>query len=352
MALILPLLTSFVFSIIAVVLLKPLAFNCGLLDTPNARKKHTGSIPLIGGIAIYIGMLLTTLLFIDITQEVIIYLFSATIILILGVGDDKMDLSVRGRILIQVLIALLMTSSAGLYLNDLGHIFYFFNFELGDFGVIVTVFAVITCINAFNMIDGIDGLAGVLSLITFISLAILLGLANSTWFLLPLIFSGSILAYLAFNLRWPNTSVGKVFLGDAGSMLVGLTIVWLLVIGVQPENNAFRPILALYIIALPLMDMAAIMIRRIRKGKSPFEADREHLHHIFERAGFSRKKTLIYISVLSSLLVTIGCVFEYLKIAEWVMFLVFCVLFLAFNHALIHSWKIIRWYNAKVKVNA
>ncbi|WNC69548.1 UDP-N-acetylglucosamine--undecaprenyl-phosphate N-acetylglucosaminephosphotransferase [Thalassotalea nanhaiensis] len=346
MTYLLPLITSFIFSIIAIMLLKPVAFHFQLVDRPNKRKLHNGSIPLIGGITIFFGVALSLLIFVPINETFFYYLTSAFIILILGVGDDKFDLSVRGRLLIQVLTAMLMTTSAGFYLHDFGNIFYFFKLELGSFGVIITVFAVIACINAFNMIDGIDGLAGMLSLITFTALTILLTFSHPTWAVIPIIFIGSLLAYLIFNLRWPFKNVGKIFLGDAGSMLVGLTIVWLLVIGVESETQAFRPVTALYLIAIPLMDMAAIMIRRIKKGTSPFKADREHLHHIFERAGISRKRTLIYIALCASIIATAGVVSEFYLVPEWIMLVGFVGVFLLYNYALIHSWKIIRWYKS------
>ncbi len=222
----------------------------------------------------------------------------------------------------QTITASILIFGAGLYLTTFGHILYFFEFRLGYVGMLVTVLAVIGAINAFNMVDGIDGLAGMLSLVTFAAIAVLFYLAGNSWFMLPLLFIGAIAGYLLFNLRWPFQSFSKIFMGDAGSMLIGLTVVWLLLIGSQNISNPFQntavfsPVTALYLIAIPLMDMTAIMYRRIRKGLSPFNPDRDHLHHIFERAGYNRKQTLIAITLVSCLLASIGVISELAAVPE------------------------------------
>lgn len=352
MGFLVPFLTAFALSFTAILVVNPLAGKFGLLDIPNERKCHDGAIPLIGGIAIFISVLLASAVFIEHSQTLNLYLISASLILFIGVLDDRYDLSVKVRLVAQVITASILIFGAGLYLTSLGHIFYFFELKLGFIGVFITILAVIGSINAFNMVDGIDGLAGMLSLVTFTSLAILFYFAGNKWFLLPLLFDAAILAYLLFNLRWPFASVNKIFMGDAGSMLIGLTVVWLLVLGTQSVDfyntemyvdYAFSPVTALYLIAIPLMDMAAIMYRRVRKGLSPFKPDRDHLHHIFEKAGYNRKQTLTRITCLSIFLAFLGLIGEYYQIAEWIMFSGFICLFLIYNWALAHVWQIIIW---------
>lgn len=338
----LPILTAFLFCFFAVQFVKPLAFKVGLVDKPNARKHHTGSIPLIGGVAIYIGVLTTVLLFFKADSKNI-YIFSSTVILLLGILDDRFDLSVKLRILVQCAVASAMILGAGLYIESLGRLFYFFELELGILGSLVTVVAVIAAINAFNMVDGIDGLAGALSAISFSVIAILLFAVGNEWYLLAALYVSAILAFLMFNLRWPKRSLGKVFMGDAGSMLIGLTIIWLLVIGVDTDVEAFRPVTALYIIAVPLMDMVAIMYRRVKKGASPFKPDRDHLHHIFERAGFSRKQSLLYISFIALSIAFLGVLMEIYLAPEWLMFTIFIVMFSIYNVILSRVWRIISW---------
>ncbi|MFS1439378.1 UDP-N-acetylglucosamine--undecaprenyl-phosphate N-acetylglucosaminephosphotransferase [Shewanella sp. 10N.286.48.A6] len=348
-----PFASAFFLCFATILVVNPIAIKIGLLDLPNDRKCHDGAIPLIGGIGIFFSVLMASSIFLEHSQTLNLYLISSALILFLGVLDDRYDLSVKIRLVSQVIVASILIFGAGFYLTSLGNILYFFEFKLGVVGIIVTVLAVIGSINAFNMVDGIDGLAGMLSLVTFTTLSFLFYRADSPWFLLPLLFNAAILAYLFFNLRWPFSSVNKIFMGDAGSMLIGLTVVWLLVLGTQasalPNNldmvniQVFSPVTALYLIAIPLMDMAAIMYRRVRKGFSPFKPDRDHLHHIFERAGYTRKQTLVRITALSALLAVMGLVGEVYYVPEWIMFVGFILLFLGYNWALAHVWKIITW---------
>lgn len=335
--------TSFILCSIAVFLIKPVAIKLGLVDIPTRRKQHYGAIPLIGGVAIYIAVLLSSIIFVESSKTFNFYLISSGLLLSLGVLDDRFDLSVKARLLVQVCIAGLMIFGAGCYLDNLGSLFGLGDIELGFFGFFITVIAIIGAINAFNMIDGIDGLAGVLSLIAFLSLAGLFVVVNSNWYVLPVLFVAATLAFLMFNLRWPFRLTGKIFMGDAGSMLIGFTIVCLLVIGADKSVQAIKPVTALYLIAIPLMDMVAIMYRRIKKGTSPFKADREHLHHIFERAGYSRKRALVYISLSALGIALVGCIMQFTGTPEWVMFFVFILLFLSYNYALMHVWKILSW---------
>src|SRR5690606_8824505 len=130
-------------------------------------------------------------------------------------------------------------------------------------------------------------------------------------------------------------------MGDAGSMFIGFAVVWLLVNGTQPGQMAFRPVTALWLIALPLMDMVAIMVRRARKGQSVMKPDREHLHHIFMRAGFSDREALIMITGIALLLAAIGLLGEFFQLPEWFMFTAFIGLFTVYDWGLSHAWRLL-----------
>jgi UDP-GlcNAc:undecaprenyl-phosphate GlcNAc-1-phosphate transferase len=116
-------------------------------------------------------------------------------------------------------------------------------------------------------------------------------------------------------------------MGDAGSMFVGLSVIWLLTMGTQGEQASFRPVTALWICAIPLMDMLAIVVRRYKNGKSPFKPDRDHLHHILQRAGLSSSQTLIAISSVAVVMSLIGLGGEYFNITEAIMLVIFLVMF-------------------------
>lgn len=326
--------------------LQPIAQRIGLVDKPNERKLHVGSIPLIGGLAFFLATLVTCSLFAIENSFVGFYLFSTLLIVVLGALDDYYDLSVRLRLAAQALIACILIFGVGSYIHVLGNILGFGSIDLYYLGIPLTIIAVIASINAFNMTDGIDGLAGSLALNTFLSIAILFWLADQAEYAnLAYILVCSIVPFLLFNLGMVPGPVKKVFMGDAGSMFIGLSVIWLLTLGSQGENPAFRPVTALWIIAVPLMDMTAIIVRRILKGSSPFKPDRDHLHHIFIRAGFSAREALVIIVSIAIGYAGIGIIADYFKVPEWIMFVSFFAMLAIYSAGLQHSWRIIRWIN-------
>ncbi|GAA4876954.1 UDP-N-acetylglucosamine--undecaprenyl-phosphate N-acetylglucosaminephosphotransferase [Ferrimonas pelagia] len=347
--LIIPLLFAFFASYSFIRLGKPLAVKVGLVDKPGGRKTHKGAIPLIGGIAIFLAVLSSALLFFPTSMTLRMYLLSAILMLFIGVLDDRYDLKVSYRLFAQAIAASMMIFGAGEYLSDLGNLLGFGVVHLGWFGPVITLIAVIGAINAFNMVDGIDGLAGMLSIVSFSAIAILMAIAGNQWFMLPLLFIAAIGAYLMFNLGWPVGKLRKIFMGDAGSMVIGLTIVWLLVLGSQSgsdEEVAFSPVIALWLIAVPLMDMAAIMYRRKKKGQSPFKPDRDHLHHIFMRAGLNPRQALGYITAIAILFAGIGIAGHLLAIPEYLMLAGFVALFTVYAWAIQHIWIVVKWLRA------
>ncbi len=335
------LLLVFLSSLITIVLFKSIAISIGLLDIPNSRKTHQGSIPVIGGLAIFVGIAVSLITSKGVTSHRLIYLICSTAIVLLGVLDDKYNLPVKPKLIAQALITLLLCLVTNLYIQNCGNILGFGNIDAGVFKYVITLLAVIGSVNAFNMMDGIDGLLGSMALVSFSSLALLFFFSdNEKAMMLSLIFIAALLPYLANNLVIPPFRQ-KIFMGDAGSMLIGFTVVWLLMQGSQhPTINSFQPVTALWIIAIPLMDMAAIMIRRMRKGQSPFQADRDHLHHIFMRAGFSPRQTLSIITLVSIIFTSIGLLGEWLNIPEFIMFTSFLGLFVLYSYGLQHSWRL------------
>ncbi|MDN4503133.1 UDP-N-acetylglucosamine--undecaprenyl-phosphate N-acetylglucosaminephosphotransferase [Alteromonadaceae bacterium BrNp21-10] len=349
-ALIVSCLTTF----LSIKVIKPFAKNIGLVDIPNARKAHIGEIPLIGGISVFVGVLVATSLYLPESQMINLYLISSAMLVFIGVLDDKFDLNVSFRVVAQSLIAMLMVFGANIYLSDFGDILGFGDIKLGALGFIITIVAVIAAINAFNMIDGIDGLSGTMGIISVLSIASLYLLAGQTDYIaLPLVIAASLLPFLFYNLSGfsKERRYRKIFMGDAGSMFMGFTIVWLLVMGTQGEGASFRAVTGLWIIGIPLMDLCSIVLRRLKKGQSPFVADRDHLHHIFLRMGFTVKETLLIISLLALFLAGIGILGELFRISEVTMFLSFLLTFFAYNSALQHSWKFTKWVK-KIKGNA
>lgn len=336
--------TTFTVTLVAIFLLIPLSNKIGLVDKPAGRKQHVGAVPLIGGICVFIGSALC-LLWSGLPQEShYSYLLCAGVIVVLGVFDDFFDLSVKLRLVVQLLIGATMVYGLDLYVSNLGNLFAFGAINLSYIGIPFTLIAVIAAINAFNMIDGIDGLAGMMATVSFVSIGLLMGMGGQLEYaVLPFILVSALIPYLLFNLEMINKGKSKIFMGDAGSMLIGLTVIWLLTVGTQSQSASFRPVTALWLIAVPLMDMMAIMLRRIRKGHSPFKADREHLHHIFLRLGLNSRQALLVITSFASMLATLGVLGEYLQVPDIIMLILFVFVFSVYSYALQHSWRIIRF---------
>jgi len=344
------------FSFATLFLVRKAARNLQLVDRPNSRKLHSGNVPLAGGLSICITLSYFIFSNRALIDDSLIFLPLVVVLTIIGALDDKYDLSVKIRLTVQTLVALLMIYFSGHQMQSLGDLFGFGNLELGNFGYVITIIAVIASINAFNMVDGVDGLLGGLSIVTFCSILFLAYINNnSSTILLASLLIAAIIPFLLMNLGFLGRE-RKVFMGDSGSMLIGFTVIWLLLSISQPVlssegSSGVRPVTALWIIAVPLMDMAAIMFRRIRRGDSPFKPDREHLHHIFQRLGFKPLTTSFIIFAFSAVLASVGIVGELLLIPDYVMFYSFMVLFIVYNYLLAHIWKVSAFIRIKLGIS-
>ncbi len=313
------------------------------MDKPNSRKKHRGHIPLVGGVSIYLALWILYALHPEWLPDFSLYMVCASALLLVGVLDDRFDLPVMPRIFLQALVASIMMYS-GLHLASLGNILFGYELVLGWAGYAVTLLAVWGAINAFNMVDGIDGLLGALSCVTFGALAVMFYLDGehelAQWSLCLLAAS---IPYILLNLGIPWGQKFKVFMGDAGSTLIGFTVIWLLIVATQGHDAVIRPVTALWFIAVPLMDMVTIMTRRIRRGDSPFKPDREHLHHILLRAGLGPRQTLLAIVGVAFIFALVGIIGERAGIRESVMLSLFLLAFVGYFWSITRVWRLLTW---------
>lgn len=346
---------SFIFfsSFTTLFLMRKVAKRIGLVDKPNARKLHDGAIPLVGGISICLVLAQYLTFRPEAIEHSWLFLLCIAVLTFVGAIDDKIDLSFQIRMGVQAILSVIMMKVAGIELHSLGNMFGIGEISLGWSGTLVTILAVIGAINAFNMVDGIDGLLGGLSIVTFGALAFLLqvdsqhGLAY-----LCVVIIVAMLPYIFMNLGVLGRE-RKVFMGDAGSMMIGFTVIWLLLGVSQTEGTPLmRPVTALWLIAVPLMDMTAIMIRRVRRGDSPFKPDREHLHHIFQRLGLGPRQTLVVICLIAAMYASFGIYGEATKIPEVTMFGLFIGCFILYSIILAYIWKITSFLRAKLHGNS
>lgn len=334
----------FLFSLAFLFVARKVAQKIGLVDKPNYRKRHQGTIPLVGGISVYAGICLYLFLNWNEVEQPGIYLMCSGLLLLVGAVDDRFDISVKFRASVQALVAVAMMYFAGLYLHSLGKILGPWELVLGPVGYLVTLFAVWASINAFNMVDGIDGLLGGLSSVTFGALGILLlidGQAYLSYFCFAII--AATIPYLLLNLGAFGKRY-KVFMGDAGSTLIGFTVIWILLQSTQGVGHPMNPVTALWVIAIPLIDMIAIMYRRLRKGMSPFSADRQHIHHLIMRAGFTSRQAFILITLAAAILAAVGVIGEHiLYLSEWMMLALFLLAFMLYGFCIKHAWRVARF---------
>ncbi|WP_305373336.1 UDP-N-acetylglucosamine--undecaprenyl-phosphate N-acetylglucosaminephosphotransferase [Photobacterium leiognathi] len=338
----------FITSFITLFIMRKVAKKIGLVDKPNARKLHQGVVPLVGGISIYLSLLMGFLLFLPSSLNLELYLLCSAILIVLGALDDYYDVSFKIRLLVQAGISMAMILVGGHSLHHLGFLMGSETIALGEFvGGFITVIAVIGAINAFNMVDGIDGLLGGLASVTFTALGTVFFMSGNEYLgTICLLIVTALVPYIMLNLGFPLGRRFKIFMGDAGSMFIGFSVVWMLIRGTQePSIVAFKPVTALWLIALPLMDMATIMIRRMRKGHSPFKPDREHLHHICQRMGLSPLMTLFVICLMASICAVVGILADINGVAESTMFIGFLCLFAVYFTVISHIWRITTWIN-------
>ncbi|RJT52396.1 UDP-N-acetylglucosamine--undecaprenyl-phosphate N-acetylglucosaminephosphotransferase [Rahnella variigena] len=334
----------FVFSFLFLFVARKVANKIGLVDKPNFRKRHQGLIPLVGGISVYAGVCFAFLITNYTIPHGKLYLACAGLLVLVGALDDRYDISVKTRAMVQAVVAIAMMSFANLDLRSLGHLIGPWEMVLGPFGYLITLFAVWAAINAFNMVDGIDGLLGGLSCVSFGSLGIIMydsGHMELALWCFAMI--AAIVPYILLNLGVLGPRY-KVFMGDAGSTLIGFTVIWILLQSTQGESHPMNPVTALWLIAIPLMDMVAIMYRRLRKGMSPFSADRQHIHHLIMRAGFTSRQAFVLITLAAALLAAVGVIGEHLSfVPEWVMLALFFVAFLLYGICIKHAWRVARF---------
>ncbi len=327
-----PLITTVILIFIAC----PYAKKIGFIDTPCSRKQHTNPTPPIGGLVIYLSTLLTLLIYDINLPHQTAFILAISLLVIVGAIDDHKELNVKIRLLTQIIAALIMAEYGDIKITDVGNLFGHGTLHLGQYATLMTVFAVVGGINAFNMIDGIDGLSGSSALISISLVALLAVLFNNPLLLnLSLVFMGAIMAFLAFNLRIFGRQKGSIFLGDSGSTLLGFVVCWLIISASQGENRMISATLVLWLIAIPLCDSVCIMMRRIHKGRSPFSADREHLHHVLPMKGFSINQTLAIILAMSVLLAVLALTASlFFKVSDNHLFIAFLAFFSVFYWAM------------------
>jgi UDP-GlcNAc:undecaprenyl-phosphate GlcNAc-1-phosphate transferase len=339
---------AFVLTLILIRVLGAVAPRLRLVDEPDHRKQHTGSIPVVGGISILLTLIIMALVWRDggpnvlssNSETLLVFLSAAAVLTALGVIDDMRGVSVFTRTLVEVAVALIVIEGLDLVPRNLGDLIGTGNIRMPDWiAYPFTVIAIFGVINAYNMLDGIDGLLSIMVLITIFAFHVFSGLEPG---LITLTLAASISAFLVSNLRL-SPYIPKTFLGDAGSKLLGFIVVSLILAVTSAQvggTKYIEPVTALYLVGLPLFDMVFTAIRRVWRRKSPFAADRSHIHHLMQDLAMSHRRSLVLIGCAGLALPFIGLMLNHAGAATPQQFFIFMGLFVMYCLFTSQAWRV------------
>ena len=260
-----------------------------LFDRPNARKEHTVPTPTFGGISIFAGTMVSLLFWFRFNDHPSTVTFFLSMILLFGVGimDDLKDLAARYKLVIEAGMATLLVVS-GIRITSFGGLFGITELHIIA-QYVITVVTIVGITNAFNLIDGIDGLAGGLGFMSLVTLGIFLTLSKDlNHAMIAFAFAGALLGFLYFNFN-----PARIFMGDTGSLVLGFVIAVLCVQLMKVNALYTSPVVpniyvfTLGIVMIPVFDTLRVFGARIWKGRSPFSADKTHIHHLVTNQGFT-----------------------------------------------------------------
>ncbi len=304
---------SFTVALFLTIALIPVAMRfapaLGLLDRPDARKQHTRVIPRCGGVAIALGVMLPLLALLTRDQPTLpslyVYIFIACVIVVLfGVLDDRANLNYRWKFAGQIAATLLVLAGGCVIqrvpMMGLDVAPAWLSYSLSFLFIIGVT-------NAVNLTDGLDGLAGGTSILTLSVIAALaLPTQNHVDSLIAVTLIGGILGFLRFN-----TYPAKVFMGDAGSQLLGFVAACLSILVSQADTTPLSPALPLLLLGIPVLDTLTVMCIRLRQRRSPFSPDRNHLHHQMIALGFRHNEAVAIIYILQFVLLAAAFTFRF-----------------------------------------
>jgi len=309
---------AFAVTVVLTLTLRPLALRLRITDKPGGRKQHIGEIPLVGGIAMFIGILVAAMAAVQPMGRWTL-LVPAALLVIVGVIDDRYNVGVSVRLTAQICAALIMMIGGGLYLRDVGDPFGTGLLGLGIFAIPISVLVALSVINAFNFIDGIDGLAASMALIALTAGALATGLRASAVSVAAMA-CGATLGFLLFNFPAFRNRHLRTFMGDAGSTLLGFIVVRFALSISQGADRSLSPVAALWFALMPLSDFFSCFIRRVARGKMPLHAGREHFHYMLMRAGLSGRQVLAVLVAFSVLYAAVGLIGASQKLPDWALF--------------------------------
>jgi len=280
---------------------KDFAEHVGAIDVPkDDRRVHDHPIPRMGGLAIFLGFVLSLLIFVPMDMKVMGLLLGALIIAVVGGVDDITPLSPSAKLLAQF-IAALVCIRCGIVFDAISNPNVFSEqtyIEIGLLSYPLTVFWIVGCTNAVNLIDGLDGLAvGVSAISSVTMLVVSLLVADPVVSIILAALTGACLGFMPYNFN-----PAKIFMGDVGSQFLGFVLGVAAIMGLFKLQAIITFVVPLLALAVPLADTTFAFVRRILKGQSPFHADKGHFHHRLMATGLSQKQTVAVLYGVSAIM--------------------------------------------------
>ena len=279
---------------------KRFAEHIGAVDQPSERRINKVPIPRMGGLAIFLGFVLTALLFVPLSTQVTGILLGAVIIAVMGAVDDIVSLNPWIKLLGQIVAAVVVIRCGVVFdvisnPNPLAEVTFI---EIGWLSVPLTILWIVACTNAVNLIDGLDGLAvGVSTISSLTMLVVSLIVSEPPVSLLLAALTGACIGFMPYNLN-----PAKIFMGDVGSQLLGFVLSTVSILGLFKLHAIITFVVPFLAMALPLADTTFAFFRRILRGQSPFHPDRGHLHHRLLDMGMSQKQAVALMYGISAIL--------------------------------------------------
>jgi UDP-GlcNAc:undecaprenyl-phosphate GlcNAc-1-phosphate transferase len=273
------------------------ARKVGFVDAPGERKSHDSPIPPVGGLALFPVFILFAVIFTEPTQKDFVYYAGLAMLVAVGAFDDYKPIAAWIKFFVQIAVASLVVVVGGAKVHYLGDLFGLGEIGLGPFAIPFSITATVLLINSINLLDGLDGLSGGVCLVILLALSYGIGFTDPSITLLI----ACLLGFLTFNARiWPRRKAA-VFIGDAGSLALGLTIAWFGISYAGYKDAAMHPMVLAWILAFPIYDTCGQFGRRMKEGRHPFSPDHNHFHHQLIKSGFS-----VFMSVAIIWLIVLG----------------------------------------------
>lgn len=300
-----------------------------LFDKPNERKEHIVPTPTFGGIAIFAGTITSLVFWFQFHSHpsIIVFFLSILILLAIGIMDDLKDLAARYKLIIEASLATLLAIS-GIRITSFGGLLGIYEINIIA-QYTITVITIVGITNAFNLLDGIDGLAGGLGFMSLITIGIFLTLSKDfNYALIAFALAGSLLGFLYFNFN-----PARIFMGDTGSLFIGFVIAVLCVQLMKINAISPKPVVphiyvfALGIVFIPVFDTLRVFGKRLWQGRSPFSADKTHIHHLITNKGFSHGFAARVICTFHGFLLILVYLMKNLRM-EFQLLILFSLMFL------------------------